>query len=446
MNEVYNFLDSLHIKNEEPLVVAVSYGPDSMFLLDLIKRTYKDNKIICAHVHHNHRKESDEEARLLEVYCNDNNITFELMKIESYSGNKFTEEEARNKRYVFFEEILNKYNSKYLFTAHHGDDLVETILMKITRGSSIKGYAGINLVSDRENYSIIRPLLYITKEDIVSYCDTNNISYAVDKSNSSDDYARNRYRKYILPKLKEENKDVHRKFLDFSNKLQSYEKYISSTVDKYYDEVVEDNTINIDKLLKLDELIIDKIIEKYLFNIYKDDILKVTSIHKNIILNIIKDAKSNNSVMLPNKIKVIKSYNRIYFDKEKDYNDYCYSFSKKLRLPNGYVIEQIDSLENTSNFVTAFNSSEIDFPINIRTKKNGDKIDILGLNGSKKIKDIFIDEKVDLISRESQPILVDKKGTILWLPGLKKSKYDKSKTGKYDIILKYYKEENNNAE
>ena len=206
MKDVYKFLDSLHIKKEDIITVAVSYGPDSMFLLDLLKNKYKENKIICCHVHHNHREESNLEKDALEKYCMKNNIIFEFMKIDKYKNNKFTEEEARKKRYEFFDKVLKKYNSKYLFTAHHGDDLIETILMKISRGSSLKGYSGINLISKRDSYSIIRPLLYLTKDDINKACIKENIPFAVDNSNTSDEYKRNRYRKYVLPKLKDENK------------------------------------------------------------------------------------------------------------------------------------------------------------------------------------------------------------------------------------------------
>ena len=194
MQNVYNFLDNLGINKNDTLIVGVSYGPDSMFLLSLLKTYFNNNKIVCAHVHHNHRKESDKEALDLKKYCDENNIIFEFMKIDSYVNNKFTEEEARNKRYEFFDELMNKYNAKYLFTAHHGDDLTETILMRIVRGSSIGGYSGIQLTSKRNNYELVRPLLYLNKEFIVNYCDENNIPYAVDITNLTDEQTRNRYR------------------------------------------------------------------------------------------------------------------------------------------------------------------------------------------------------------------------------------------------------------
>lgn len=440
MREVYNFLDSLCIEKNDTLVVAVSYGPDSMFLLNLIKNKYKENKIVCAHVHHNHRKESDEEARLLEKYCNNNGIIFEMMKIKEYTNNNFTEEEARLKRYEFFDKIMVKYNSNYLFTAHHGDDLCETILMRITRGSNINGYFGIKLRSTRNNYEMIRPLLYITKKDIEERCVEEKIPFAVDKSNESDLYTRNRFRNGVLKLLKEENENVHEKFLKFSNELQTYENYVKKIVNKEYANVVKNKTIIIDELDKLDDLIKLKVIEKFLLEEYKEKIKDVTNKHVFSILEASKSNKKNISISMPYGKTIVKSYNKIYFDKTDCYNSYCYVFDDYMELPKGYI-KKIDTLENTSNYVTALDSKELDLPLYVRSRIDGDKIDVLGLNGSKKIKDVFINEKLDLKTRNTYPILVDSKGRVLWLPGLKKSKYDKSKTGKYDIILKYHKEE-----
>lgn len=446
MRKVYNFLDSLCIEKNDTLVVAVSYGPDSMFLLNLLKNKYKENKIVCAHVHHNHRKESDDEAKLLEDYCNNNGITFEMMKIKEYTNNNFTEEEARLKRYEFFDKIMNKYNSSYLFTAHHGDDLCETILMRITRGSNINGYSGIKLRSTRNNYEMIRPLLYITKKEIEKCCIKEKIPFAVDKSNNSNLYTRNRYRNGVLKLLKQENQNVHEKFLKFSKELQTYENYVEKIVNKKSLNVIKNNSIIIDELDKLDDLIKSKIIEKYLLEEYKENIKDVTNKHVFSILEASKSNKKSINISMPHGKTIIKSYNKIYFDKTDCYNSYCYVFDEYLELPNGAVIKEIKKLDNTSNYVTALNSSEITLPLYVRSRINGDKMEILGLNGSKKIKDIFMDEKVDIKNRDIFPILVDSNGRILWLPGLKKSKYDKSKVGKYDIILKYCKEEYNDTE
>lgn len=445
MESVYNFLNSLNIVNSDTLVVAVSFGPDSMALLNVIKNMFSKNKVVCVHVHHNHRKESDNEFVLLKKTCEDNNIVFEYMKIENYANNKFTENEARNKRYVFFDEVMKKYSAKYLFTAHHGDDLVETILMRLVRGSTMSGYAGIPLISNRLNYKLIRPFLYITKNVILNYCKSNKIDYAVDNSNFSDDYTRNRYRKYVLPQLKKENKNVHKKFLKFSTILLEYENYIEKIIDTEYSNVITENSIDCKKIMLQDDLIKKRIIMKYLSDYFQSSVNKINNHHVDAVLSLIKSNKPNCFICLPNKKKLVKSYNKIYFDKPYVYNDYCVILDKHVSLPNNYALEQIDKLENTTNYITAFNKNDLFFPLSVRNVHNGDKIEVLGLNGSKKIHDIFINEKVPKELRDSYPVLVDGANNVIWLPGLKKSKYDRSKTGNYDIILKYYKEEKNDS-
>ena len=441
MKDVLKFLDTLNIKNDSKLIVAVSYGPDSMALLNILKNKFGYSSIVCAHVHHNHRKESDIEALNLKSFCDRNNIIFEMMKIENYTDGKFTEEDARYKRYAFFESLLKKYGSKYLFTAHHGDDLTETVLMRLVRGSSIKGYGGIPLISEREDYQIIRPLLFITKSEIIDYCNKNKIDYATDISNNSDYYTRNRYRKYILPKLKEENKNVHRKILKFSLMLNENEDYFNRIVNKVYSKVLKSNSINLEELKKEDPLIVKRVIMRYMFDYYKDDIKKINDAHVNEILKAINDSKPNIEIKLPNKINLIKSYDSIYFDKEKAYNSYCFLFNGYLSLPNNYCITKIEDTSDKSNFTIRLNSKEVKLPLYVRNKRDGDIIEILNLGGKKKIKDIFIDEKIPKQIRKNYPLLIDSNGNILWIPGIKKSKYDRSKNGNYDIILKYQKEE-----
>ncbi len=441
MNEVLNFLDTLNITCNNKLIVAVSYGPDSMTLLDILKNRFDASNLVCAHVHHNHRKESDLEKEKLEKYCIKNNITFEYMKITSYKDDKFTEEEARNIRYNFFDKVIKKYNSRYLFTAHHGDDLIETILMRLTRGSSMMGYGGISLISKRNCYEIVRPLLYISKDDILNYCKKNNISYAIDKTNASDSYTRNRYRKYILPILKKENKNVHMKFLDFSLNIKENELYINKSVEDVFSKVFKDNYIDISLLKSEDNLIIKRVIMKYLFIYYKDNIKKINNSHVNQIIRVVNYEKPNIIIKLPNKINLIKSYNKIYFDKEKIYNNYCFLFDNYISLPNGYCIKEISNLEDKSNYVIMLKKDEVLFPLYVRNKMDGDVIEVLNLNGKRKIKDIFIDEKIPVEKRKNYPVLVDSNNNILWIPGIKKSKYDRSKQGKYDIILKYQKED-----
>lgn len=439
MNDVYNFIYKLDIQNKN-VVAAISGGPDSMFLLDILinLRSELNFNIIVAHVHHNLRSESDEEAIQVEKYCLDNNIIFEMKKIEKYPNDKFSEESARKIRYEFFDEVIRKYNSDILFTAHHSDDLIETILMRINRGSSLKGYAGFQSISTDRGYIIARPLIYMTKKEIEEYLDSKNIKYAVDMSNKSEKYTRNRYRKYILPELKKENKNLHYKFIEFSEKVLLADQYLKSVSNDMYNKIVIDNEINIIEFNKLDKIIKVYILEKYFKEIYSDNIIQINNKHIEITIKNIKE-KSSIIFDLPLNKKAIIEYNKFKVVERELYNkeDYDYIFYESIKLSNGKTIEIDNSTLNTSNYVIHLNSKEIKLPFHVRNRRNGDTMNVKNMLGTKKINDIFTNSKIPKGLRDSYPIVTDDTGKIIWIPGIKKSHLDRKKDENYDIILKY---------
>ena len=438
MKESIDFI-SKNVDDNSSIVVAVSGGPDSMALLSLLIniREKKNLNIIVAHINHNLREESNEEYSFVKKYCEDNNCIFEGTKFDKYNTNSI-ENEAREKRYLFFEEILKKYNSKYLFTAHHGDDLIETILMRLTRGSSIDGYSGFKKISIRNGYSILRPLIFVTKENILDYLDNNKIEYRIDKTNFSKEYTRNRYRLDILPLLKKENSNVHKKYLKFSEELEDTSSFISNYVDKKYNEIVINNKVNLDLLKKEDKYIIKRFLYKYLFNIYNEDISLIDDSHINEIISIIDSDKPNLKVYLPNDTVIIKSYDTLYVEEVYDLNNYKIEIKEETKLSTGKIII-LKETDLTNNYVCHLDSNEIKLPLYVRNKRDGDYMYILNMNGKKKLKDIFIDSKINKEERNNIPVVVDSEDNIVWIPGIKKSKYDRLKDKKYDIILQYIK-------
>ena len=300
MLETINYLERL-LKPGDSVVIGLSGGKDSMCLLDLLMKLNKKITIIAAHINHNIREESNEEAKIIEKYCKEKNVIFETIKFPKKSNNKdFNESELREKRYDYFEKIINKYQAKYLFTAHHGDDLIETILMRITRGSDIKGYSGFDLVTPKCGYQIIKPLIYTTKEEIDQYNEKNNIPYVEDQTNSSSKYTRNRYRHKVLPFLKQENPQVHLKYLKFSQELQKYYNYVLKETSKEFIKRYENNSLNLDNIDKIDDLILENIIKKLLDINYPDNLYLVNDKHISMIINIIHNKEPNLSLNLPN--------------------------------------------------------------------------------------------------------------------------------------------------
>ena len=436
MNEVINDIKR-EIKDNETVVLATSGGPDSMCLLNiLLSLRDKNLKIICAHVNHNLREESKAEAKMVKDFSLSNNITYEYYEIKEYNGN--TESYAREERYRFFEKLIKKYNAKYLLTAHHGDDLMETILMRIARGTKLNGFKGFSKIDERKNYKLYRPLVYVTKEEILNYVNKKNIPYAIDKTNMEDTYTRNRFRKYILPPLKKENKDIHKNFLKLSETLDLYDKYIEKEVKKETKKIYINKKLDVKEFNKKEEIIKQKIIYNILEEEYKENINLIKEKHINSIIEILESKKPNLKIDLPQNKIFNKTYDKAYIYENGKIEKYDYIFKDELTLPNGHIIKKIEDTKEKSNYVIKLNSNEIMFPLHIRTRRSGDKIEIKGLNGHKKIKDIFINEKISNKEREIFPLLTDNQNNILWIPGLKKSKFDISNSQNYDIIIKYF--------
>lgn len=415
------------------VVIGVSAGPDSMCLLDLLQK--KTTKIVVCHINHNVRKESIEEEEYITKYCQDKNIILEKTTINNYQENNF-ENEARKKRYMFYEEILKKYNSKTLLLAHHGDDLIETILMKISRGSNLEGYAGIKEISNVKNYQIIRPLLKYTKEDIINYNKSNNIKYYNDSSNQSTNYTRNRYRLNILPLLKKEDKNIHKKYLKYSKTLIEYDDYIKREVKRNINNVYKDNIINIDNLNKLDTFLIKNILYNIMNNIYQNKNNIITDRHIQNIISLLNNTKPNIKIDLPNNKEIVKQYNKLIIkDKTSDIKNYKIEFNDKIEIEN-LIIEKIESEDDDSNSVCRLNSKDITLPLYIRNREDCDYIILKGSNNRKKIKEIFIEKKLPLKKRNNYPLLVDSNNNIIWIPNIKKSKFCNKKSENYDIIIR----------
>jgi tRNA(Ile)-lysidine synthetase-like protein len=439
MQEALNIINNLNISKEDYIVLACSYGPDSMCLLDILNKLHV--KLVVAHVNHKLRKESDKEYQDLEKYCQNNNIIFEGSTILKIPQNNI-EAYARNYRYNFFYQIIKKYQAKYLFTAHHGDDLIETILMRISRGSSLKGYAGFKIITDAQNYQIIRPLIYLTKDDIIKYNQENKIPYAIDKTNYDEKYTRNKYRHQVLPILKQINPNIHQKFIKFSNTINECSDYLEKETNNLYSTLYHNNSLDLTEFNLLPVLLKKELLRKILLNIYQNNINIIDNKHLDLILNLCTNSKPNSEVNLPNNITAYKYYNILEFSLKTSEEEYDYLFNNYLEQPS-FIIEKIDKAPDKSNYYLRLSSEEITLPLHIRSRKTGDKISLKN-SGTKKVGQILSENKLPQKERNTYPILTDAKNNILWIPGVKKSKFDKQSNEDYDIILKYIKKEKKN--
>ena len=215
------------------IVVGVSGGPDSLALLHFLwsARRKWNLQIVAAHLDHMFRgEESKNEARFVQEFCRERNIPFELKQIDVPRYQEIrglsAEVAGRECRYDFFKEVLMKYQYPLLALGHHGDDQVETILMRLTRGSTGKARAGIPFSRKFHDALLFRPFLCLNREAIEGYCHFHQLDPRRDPSNELDIYSSNRFRKTVIPFLRKENPRVHEQFQRFSEDLESDESLL----------------------------------------------------------------------------------------------------------------------------------------------------------------------------------------------------------------------------
>jgi tRNA(Ile)-lysidine synthase len=442
-SKIESFLQSHSFSLENKrIVIGVSGGPDSLALLHyLLKEREKKNLfLVVAHVDHMFRgDESFQDAMFVKDFCGQYNIPFEMVqvnvtKIMEETG-KSSQIAAREVRYDFYHTIMKQYQSQYLALGHHGDDQMETILMRLTRGSSGKARAGIPFTRPFNEGIIFRPFLCLTKEELQHYCDRHNLNPRIDPSNVKSIYSRNRFRKQVIPFLKAENSHVHEHFQRFSEELQSDEEYLLELTLERLNTLLtkreEDKiTIDIKQFLAMPLPLQRRGIQLILNYLYKEKPASLSAIHIDQVFSLINHHEPSGTLDLPNGLKVIRSYLQLFFQYEQiKAEPYYFEINEPgtIMLPNGgsIIIDYITGENpNVPWNCAIFNTASLRFPLIIRNRKNGDRMTIKGIKGSKKLKDIFIDRKVPRQDRDLWPVITDREGSIIWLPNLKRSSFE----------------------
>lgn len=408
---------------DKKIVIGVSSGVDSMVLFDLLKK----HNIIVAHINHNIRPESEYEQTYLRDYCLQCNVPFETITLE-YSESEREENFqliARNKRYEFYKRVIDKYDADLLALAHHGDDLVETILMSMTRGTSLRGLIGFGEESQFGSVMLIRPLIKHSKEELIDYAEQHEIIYFEDASNKSDKYTRNRYRNEILPFLQKETKNIHQKYLNMSEDLTDIHSYLMIAVDNY---------INSDRSVSEFQTLHKAVQKEIVATLLKRQSISFNCNLINEIVNILTSDEPNSEIHLPNNLIVLREYDKFTIQIAQSNTSYDIEISDfgTYVLPNG---DEVSITEKKSDFHTHSYKlcyNDLVFPIRVRNRQNGDKMKLPF--GTKKLKSLFIDLKIPLKKRDLIPIILHQ-DDIVWIPGIKKRNIEGSK----HIFINYQK-------
>lgn len=429
------FLENLkqfNFKKNTSILLAVSGGEDSVTMLDLFSK-YKDmfdlNLFVC-HFNHSLRKEADFDENFVKNLSIKYNLKFFSKKedVEKFSyENKFsTEEGARILRYKFFYEVIESENIDFLATAHNKDDLAETVIMRILRGTGINGLIGIT----KKRNNIIRPLLDFSKAQIKNYVLENNLKFVQDNTNFLDVYKRNNIRLNLIPKLKKEfNPNVVDALCKLSTIACDYDniskEYIFSKKENLWTK--KDNKIFIDiNKLKNES-------KSFRYILYRNFFEKISKNPDGISFLLIEEI---DKLIFSKTGKYVKIKNVIF---KNEYGKLVIFYCKYENIENkDYVIKNLKkTLYSVNIFDIIIKNSNIDefnrekknknsFFINerflkylkIRNRKNKDFINLEF--GKKKLKDLFIDEKLNRDLRNIIPIFeID--DNIIWVSNLRRA-------------------------
>ncbi|RWZ51272.1 tRNA lysidine(34) synthetase TilS [Halobacillus fulvus] len=427
------------IQPGQTVLVAVSGGPDSMALLHFLKGLEEefDLRILVASVDHGLRgEESSADLAYVREICSEWEIEFfgTFVDVHSYKEHTGagTQEAARHLRYQFFQKVMEQQAADVLAMGHHGDDQAETMMMQWARSARPEAVQGIPAKRAFATGQIIRPFLSVSKQDIVDYNERHRLSPRIDPSNEETDYTRNAFRKHVLPFFKEQNPKFHQHMQAMSERLKEERSYIQKAAEDVLESV--DFGSNSDKFaqfsirtFKTFPLALQRTAFHLILNyLYVNQTDEVSFLHEEMFFHLMNDSKPNAELHFPRGLLVVRAYDTLSFTFSQDEDlsyEYELSVGESMQLPNGDRISADwaeDGVEEDP-YTFVCESCHVPQPFIVRTRRKGDRMRLKGMNGSKKVKDIFIDQKIPARLRQSWPMLTDKDGNILWLIGLKKA-------------------------
>lgn len=278
-----------YCNKKDTLIVATSGGADSVALLHMLFNSGYKN-IIVAHINHNIRRESKKDVELVHKYCEKFDYTFECASIDikEFAKKKKigVEEAGRIKRYEFFRELKKEYKTKYILTAHHSDDHLETVILNLIRGSGVRGLSGLQVISG----DILRPLLHAKKREILTYCRKHRLKFNEDITNKNTDYSRNFIRHEIVPKFIKLNPNLKETIRITSNIFGELSEYLKLTAEKYITRQ-KNNRYSLTEFREFPQAIQSEILRTIYLQTHKN-LTNLTYNHLQQVLKIINQKKS----------------------------------------------------------------------------------------------------------------------------------------------------------
>lgn len=435
----------INISCETTFIVGFSGGWDSMCLLDIMNKLSKEYGflLVAAHLNHNWRgKESEAEKDRCLAFCEENDIIF--ISDTLAEGTKSTELIARELRYDFFKRCAQEFEADAILTAHTKSDNAETILYRIIKGTGLNGLEGIKEIRNLDGFKVIRPILNFSRKDIEEYCIKNELYPNNDSSNSNTKYARNNIRHNIMPAIKIINPNIENSLITLADIAAGNNKVINELMQNIENQI----TIG-GKWLTQNFLILNSAIKQhFVYKLLLDNDLEPSFLKIQELINFISEnqnSKTGKTLSVSNDKWLFVSQKYTYFIEAEYYkkieeivniNDIgCYDFGNKYKFIIESSAEKIIKYPKATSNYAYVNLNDIQFPLTLRTRRNGDIIQPFGMQGKMKLKKYFINKNIPEHDRD-KIVLLCKDNEVLWAAGIGLSEKLRSKDiPEYKLLL-----------
>jgi tRNA(Ile)-lysidine synthase len=431
----------------ESILVGVSGGPDSTALLHILHTLAPSYRLKLAVAHFNHGIRpgaAEDDAVFVQKMAETLRLPFFMERASVLTPTGSLEEQARNARYAFFRALMDKHGQTKIALGHHKDDNAEAVLMNLLRGSGIKGLAGI---PPTRNHGVVRPLIRLSRAEILDYLNKNRITFVEDATNKDQAYLRNRIRHHLLPLLRS---TYNTNIVDILNRTahlcREEETWLNHHLRPLLDKTVVSATNDRLELhlsvLASEPLAVQRRLIRGALNHWRGSLRRISIYHIDTLIGLIAEGSERKRMSLPYNIEAKRGANHLVFA----YRQRSKSLVTSKSAGFSYHIADIDSLPECvdlpeSNYRLIFEQltrpeprepslyhsnqawfdlDKLDFPLVIRYFKPGDRINPYGMRGTKKVKKLFIDKKIPLDQRPKIPILANGE-SILWIAGIRRS-------------------------
>lgn len=430
------------LENGDTVLCAVSGGADSICLLHVMQALKEEyNLSVCvANVNHLIRgEESDRDSNFVKSVCKAADVECFYREYDVVSiakKQKIGEEECgRILRYEFFDEVSKSLGGAKIATAHNLNDNAETVLFRLVRGSSAQGLGGIKYKRD----NIIRPLLDVSRSEIEDYLKRSGITWCEDSTNKLPVYTRNKLRLSVIPLLNEVSRGAERRIVSAAKLVYEDDVFLTQLAEKIERECLFDGYLLADKLTEnpppLKRRIVASVLARW-------DTKEITGDKIEKFLSFLSK-ESGKQFDINAGYYAEKSYNKVYLRKRKEETTFTQLLDiDKSCSDKDWVLSvkcTTFPIKRHNNNTAIFDADKLTLPLTVRYRQDGDKILPKGMQGSKKLSDIFSDEKIERHLRDTVPI-VEKDEDILFVCGLRQSSlYGVDASTKNYLIIEYEK-------